>query len=78
MSIDRCVCTNLTFSALKHTAEREALDFEGLTACTNCCRSCALCEPYVKQMLATGRTTFPVTAGGVMHTGQPDIAPSQR
>jgi NAD(P)H-nitrite reductase large subunit len=77
MSIDRCVCTNLTFSALKRTAEREGLDLEGLKACTGCCRSCALCEPYVKKMLATGRTTFPVTAAEVMHAGYAEDTPSK-
>ncbi len=59
MNVDRCVCANLTFVSLKQTARAEGLDFQGLRERTGCCRICNMCEPYVKKMLATGRTSFP-------------------
>lgn len=58
MSVNRCVCANLTFTALKKTARTNNLDFEALRERTGCCRTCSMCEPYVKRMLATGKTSF--------------------
>lgn len=58
MSVNRCVCANLTFTALKKTARTNNLDFEALRERTGCCRTCSMCEPYVRRMLVTGRTSF--------------------
>lgn len=59
MAVDRCVCHDLTFAALKRLADTERLDFETLRARTLCCTGCTMCEPYVRLMLETGRTDFP-------------------
>jgi len=60
MHVDRCVCHDISFAELKAIAERDGLDFTGLRARTGCGRGCGLCEPYVRLMLRTGRTSFPV------------------
>lgn len=58
--VDRCVCHEISFAELKTLAERDGLDIEGLKARGACCGGCALCEPYVRLMLRTGRTEFGV------------------
>jgi bacterioferritin-associated ferredoxin len=63
MAVDRCVCHEITFAALKRLADTEGLDFDGLRARTRCCTGCGLCEPYVRLMLKDGRTSFPVLTG---------------
>lgn len=60
MSVTHCVCHNLSLEELKVLAARGGLDFEGLKAASKCSTGCGLCEPYVRLMLATGRTRFPV------------------
>lgn len=60
MRVDRCVCHGMTFVALKAIRDREGLDFEGLRARTRCASGCGLCEPYIRLMIETGRTAFPV------------------
>ena len=58
--VDRCVCADITFAELRALHQREGLDLEALKARTNCCMGCATCEPYVRLMLKTGATIFPV------------------
>ncbi|MBL8745127.1 MAG: hypothetical protein JNK58_02090 [Phycisphaerae bacterium] len=58
--VDRCVCVDVTFAALKRLHREEALDFQGLVDRTGCCTGCAGCEPYIRLTLKTGRTCFPV------------------
>jgi bacterioferritin-associated ferredoxin len=58
MPVDRCVCRSLPFESLKAIAAARSLDFDGLKAATGCCTGCSLCEPYVRLMLQTGRTSF--------------------
>jgi bacterioferritin-associated ferredoxin len=60
MHVDRCICHAVTFAELKEISDRDGLDFAGLRARTGCCRGCGLCEPYIRLMLCTGRTSFPV------------------
>lgn len=64
MRVDRCVCHNLTFESLKSIRDREGLDFEGLRARTRCATGCRLCEPYIRLMIESGRTAFPVLSDG--------------
>lgn len=68
--VDRCVCVDVSFAALKRLRERERLDLAGLKARTGCCGGCTMCEPYVRLMLRTGRTEFavltPVEAAALM------------
>jgi len=58
MSVDRCICHSISFDALKQIAAEGQLDFDALSQQTKCCTGCGLCEPYVRQMLATGFTRF--------------------
>ncbi len=60
LAVDRCICADVPFAALKRMAEERGLGLEGLKRETNCCRGCGLCEPYVRLMLRTGRVAFPV------------------
>lgn len=60
MSVTACVCHELPFDQLLTHARRHGCDFETLRAQTQCCTSCSLCEPYVRQMLETGQTVFEV------------------
>lgn len=56
--VNRCVCTGLTFEEIKRRAETLGLDFDALRKETGCAERCGLCEPYVRAMLRTGRTSF--------------------
>lgn len=58
--VDRCVCVDITFEALKQAHLQESLDLEALKQRTGCCSGCNSCEPYVRLMLRTGQTRFPV------------------
>lgn len=60
MPVDRCVCQSVTFEALKDLAGREGLGLIGLVKKTGCCTGCSNCIPYVRLMLKTGNTVFPV------------------
>jgi len=59
MSVDRCVCHNVTLAQLKAIATKDTTVKE-LSDKTKCCTSCGMCRPYVILMLRTGRTAFPV------------------
>lgn len=58
--VDRCLCLDLTFIALRRLAVAQRLDFDALRDRTGCCTGCTMCEPYVRVMLRTGRTSLPV------------------
>jgi bacterioferritin-associated ferredoxin len=58
--VDRCVCYDVTFAELKAIVDQEGLDFDALSARTGCCCGCGTCEQYVRLMLTTGKTRFPV------------------
>ena len=60
MPVDRCVCHNVTFAALKDLAGREGLGLAELAKRTGCCTGCSSCTPYVRLMLKSGHTVFPV------------------
>lgn len=60
MAVDRCACRNITFAALKEMAEKDGLGLRELCDKAGCCRSCSMCEPYILEMLSTGKTQFPV------------------
>jgi NAD(P)H-nitrite reductase large subunit len=59
-----CVCFEVSFERLKAAAAERGLDLAGLKKETGCCTGCGLCEPYVRLMLATGRTRFAVLSPG--------------
>ncbi|MAY74409.1 MAG: hypothetical protein CMJ31_06730 [Phycisphaerae bacterium] len=56
--VDRCICMNSTFQALIATAREHGLGLEGLIEQTGCGERCALCLPFIREALATGRTAF--------------------
>ncbi len=56
--VNRCVCTGLTFAELKLRSEAIGRDFDALRNQTGCAAGCGLCEPYLRAMLRTGRTSF--------------------
>lgn len=60
MSVDRCVCHDVSFTFLKELSRREGLDFAGLRRRTGCGSGCGLCEPYIRLMLSTGGVAVPV------------------
>lgn len=60
MAVDRCICHNKPFEELLRIAREKNLDFAALSALTLCSTGCGMCEPYVRLMLTTGRTRFPV------------------
>ena len=60
MAVDRCICTDVSFRDLIDRARRDGLTFEQLRERTGCAAGCALCEPYVRLALRTGRDQFDV------------------
>ena len=58
VKVDHCVCFDVTFYVLKAYADETGCDLDGLTARFGCGRGCALCIPYIRKMLQTGRTSF--------------------
>ena len=59
MPIERCICLRISFEEILKTAlERNYRTVEELQNNGVCSTSCKLCEPYVKQMLQTGETSF--------------------
>lgn len=68
MRVDRCVCWDQTFDELLKIARSELLSFDQVVDRTGCCTGCTTCEPYVKRMLRTGETVFPVLSPREIHT----------
>ena len=66
--VDRCVCANVTLAEMKAIADAyPGADLDFLRQRVGCARGCSLCVPYIRAMLATGRTTFAVN--------DPDLRP---
>ncbi len=61
MPISRCICHKITFEELLRIAREKGLKtVEELQSENLGSTQCKLCEPYLKLMLETGRTSFPV------------------
>ena len=59
--VDRCVCANVPLAEMKAIADaHEGADLDFLRRRVGCARGCSLCVPYIRAMLATGRTVFAV------------------
>jgi bacterioferritin-associated ferredoxin len=58
--VDRCVCAHVDFAEFKRQADRLGLDLEELCRRTGCGLGCGCCRPYLRVVLATGRTRLPV------------------
>jgi bacterioferritin-associated ferredoxin len=68
LPVDRCVCFNLRFAEMQRhllsqkrggCADDTAM-LDGLRATFGCGSGCAMCVPYIRAMLKTGRTAFAV------------------
>ncbi|NUQ68426.1 MAG: hypothetical protein HUU18_09125 [Phycisphaerales bacterium] len=58
MSVDRCVCHNVTFATLLDLSRRVGPSLGALSAATGCGTSCGRCMPYILLTLKTGRTRW--------------------
>jgi len=58
--VDRCVCKSISFARLKELAEQGHRDLDALSAKTGCGTGCGMCVPYIRVVLATGRTNLPI------------------
>jgi bacterioferritin-associated ferredoxin len=74
--VDRCVCMNVTFAQMKAHIERSGeRELDDLRKRFGCGRGCALCVPYLRAMLATGRTSFAVNDEAVVRAAEPTERP---
>jgi len=59
LKIDKCICSNITFSELRKIAiSNNADDINKLQEIVDVAKNCRLCVPYLKEMLKTGETEF--------------------
>ena len=59
MPVDLCICHNITFAKLKCLANEKGLkSIEEIRENGLASTKCKLCEPYVKELLTTGETSF--------------------
>lgn len=59
--VTRCVCFNRTFKELKKIARKHRVaTLEELQTHVRFGMNCRRCHPYVRRMLRTGETVFPV------------------
>jgi|RhiMetdeSRZDD1v2_1073273.scaffolds.fasta_scaffold10497_5 bacterioferritin-associated ferredoxin len=56
--IDRCICRNRSFADLLPEARARSWSLADLIRETGCGGQCGLCRPYLRVMLANGRTAF--------------------
>ncbi|MEM9167305.1 MAG: (2Fe-2S)-binding protein [Planctomycetota bacterium] len=61
MPVDRCVCHRVPFTELaERLRDGRAVTLEDLADQTGCSTGCGMCEPYVRLVIATGRTSYSV------------------
>lgn len=60
MTVNRCICHDVTFATLIEMHRREGLDADQLAERTGCTTGCGLCLPYVRLAIATGQADLPV------------------
>lgn len=70
--VDRCVCHDVTFADLRRLAAATGHDLDRLATLTGCGTGCGCCVPYLRLMLSTGQTRFPVLA---IHSPAPLATP---
>jgi bacterioferritin-associated ferredoxin len=56
--VARCICRNVEFEDLLPRARAAGWSLGDLVRETGCGSHCGLCQPYLRQMLATGQTAF--------------------
>ncbi|MCA9305084.1 MAG: hypothetical protein KDA16_01015 [Phycisphaerales bacterium] len=62
MSVDRCVCVNVSFAEMLELRE-QGLTFAEIRDQTGCCSGCGMCQPYCRLALATGAESIPILRG---------------
>ncbi|MFG0327570.1 MAG: hypothetical protein ACF8SC_09930 [Phycisphaerales bacterium JB037] len=65
MAVSRCVCHEVPFQTLAVLADElrgwgVEPTFELLSQRTRCGTGCGMCQPYIRLLLETGQTDFPV------------------
>lgn len=77
LPVDRCVCANVTFAEMQSHLAREGGDIDSLRRMLGCGGGCAMCVPYIRAMLATGRVRFAVDDAALRaaETNAPSTAP---
>ena len=68
MAVDHCVCFKTSFERMKQFAAETGCGLDGLQDRFGCGRGCALCIPYIRAMLETGKTEFPVDLSSLSTT----------
>jgi bacterioferritin-associated ferredoxin len=58
--VTHCICHDISFGELHALAQRVGPDLPTLSRLTGCGTNCGRCLPYIRLMLETGRTRFPV------------------
>lgn len=64
MSVDRCVCRNVTFAQLIALHERTGREFDDLAKETMIGDGCGICVPYAKAAIVTGKPKLPACGPG--------------
>jgi NAD(P)H-nitrite reductase large subunit len=60
MSVDRCICRNVTFNQLLELSKHLGCDVEKLQDATNAGYGCGMCVPYIHVAVKTGKSRVPV------------------
>lgn len=60
MSVDRCICYNISFKRLHELAVHLGADLDELQNATGCGTGCGMCTPYIKMSLRTGKHRLPI------------------
>ncbi|MBI1336201.1 MAG: (2Fe-2S)-binding protein [Phycisphaera sp.] len=56
--VDRCVCTQRTFTSLRDEAISRQTDTDTVASQCGAGQHCGLCKPYLREMQRTGVTVF--------------------
>jgi bacterioferritin-associated ferredoxin len=60
MSVDRCICRNVTFKHLIELSKHLGCDVEKLQEATTAGSGCGMCVPYMYVAVQTGKPRVPV------------------
>ena len=59
MPVDQCICHEITFEEIEQIAKQKGYTtIEEIQKAGISSTSCKMCEPYIKAMLKTGKTSF--------------------
>lgn len=58
LTIDRCVCRDVTFAALLPRVRAAGWSVDDIGRETGCGAQCGRCRPYLHRMVADGTTVF--------------------